>query len=80
MASASSKSLPFIVLGIAVSLAVYETETGRDVPLEDIITLLTAIGVAGVPLAIGKKVLEVRGMAKTVVEKLKNGDNTPPPS
>ena len=73
MASNSSKTLPFIVLAIAVSLAVYETETGRDVPLEDIIGLLAAVGVAGVPLAIGKKVLEVKGLAKKSVEGIKSG-------
>lgn len=71
MASKSSKTLPFIALAIAVALSVYEAETGKAVPLEDIMNLLIAVGVAGVPLAIGKKVLEVKSLAKSVVEKVK---------
>lgn len=71
MASTSSKALPFIVLAIAFGLAIYESESGKSVPLETIIPLLVAVGVAGVPLAAVKKIAEAKVGAKKAVEEFK---------
>ena len=71
MASVSSKALPFIVLAIALGLAIYEAESGKNVPLETMIPVLAAIGVAGVPLAAVKSIAEAKVGAKKAVEEFK---------
>lgn len=71
MASTSSKTLPFIVLAIALGLAIYEAESGKNVPLETIIPVLAAIGVAGVPLAAVKKIAEAKAGLKPAVREFK---------
>lgn len=68
MASTSSKSLPFIVLAIAFALALYEAETGREVPLETIVPVLGAIGVAGATKAAVEKVAEARKGLKPLAD------------
>lgn len=78
MASKSSKTLPFLVLAALIALAVYETETGRDVPLGDIQPVLLAIGVGGVPLAAVKAIAANKGAVKAAVQKFKEGDKAEP--
>lgn len=71
MASKSSKALPYIVLAVAVLLAVYEAETGKVVPLETIIPILAPIGVAGAVKSAVEKVAEAKKIAKKAVEEFK---------
>ena len=67
MTSKSSKTLPFIVLGIVVVTIVAEQAYGINIDLESYLPLLVAIGIGGA----AKSAITRAATAKTEVDKLK---------
>ncbi len=69
MASASSKSIPFIVLVIAVAAIGWEHYSGMEDVLESLLPILASMGVAGAAKSAIAKAAEVR---KTIPKELEN--------
>lgn len=68
MTTNTSKSIPFIVLAIVVGTLALETVYDIEINIEEVIPILTAMGVAGVPLAVAKKAFEARKAIPTSIE------------
>lgn len=67
MTAKSSRTIPFIVLGIVVATLIVEEVYDRDIDLEAYLPLLVALGIAGA----AKSAITKAAVAKSELDKLK---------
>lgn len=78
MTATSSRALPFIVLGIAFALAVYEVETGKPINVDLLVPILAPIGIAGAAKAAIEGVAAAKKVTKQIVAEHKGADSGAP--